>query len=209
VSVRKTGVRSRPHAGWRLAFGSGRGQARGFLRFWPVWEFVATHTYLRHIRPIPGAPHTIFRLRLARFGGRPMTLPGGAVICKGDQVGELHLHSEVVGEMMRTQGQWALMQAMKEDLAALARWVRDDEELADLRAIWGITLLSRGAPRLGFILRERPRNLYTILEHFFLQGLLVIYNPDGVKRLSHGATHRDAPQEIWMSRDALLQRYLP
>ncbi len=209
MSARKAGARERQRAGWRLAFDSGHGHARGFLRFWPVWDYIATHTFLRHIRSTPRAPHDILRMRLARFAGRPLTLSGGTAIRKGDLVGELHLHSEAAGELMRQQGQWVLMLALKDDLAALARWAHDDKDLADLRAIWGITLLSRATPRLGFTLRERPRNLYTLLEHFFLQGLLVIYNPDGVRRLSRGAARRDFPQEIWMSREELLRRYLP
>ncbi|HEY7339840.1 MAG TPA: hypothetical protein VH591_03080, partial [Ktedonobacterales bacterium] len=41
-------------AWWRLVFGSRSGQARGFLRFWPLWEWLTLRVMPHH--EIPNAP---------------------------------------------------------------------------------------------------------------------------------------------------------
>ncbi len=94
-----------------------------------------------------------------------------------------------------------------EDLGALARWAEQPGEMARAEAFMGVTLLGRVGPRLGFTLRERPVTLYARLERFFMEGLLAMYNPEGVSRLKQGATYTTYPVEIWMSRGELLRRY--
>ncbi len=75
-------------------------------------------------------------------------------------------------------------------------------------AVHGLTLIGRAAPRLGFTVRERSVTLLAWFDRFFMQGLLTIYNPDGLKRLQRGTTFGAYPMEVFMSRAELLRRYL-
>ncbi len=200
-----TTERRRPGLGWRLAGGSRGGRPRGFLRFWPVWEWVTRTT--KPVSPIPNAPQGLIGVHLERYHGRPITLPDGTRITRGTWIGALHLNNRKVSELARETSSWRIARMIAGDLAALARWAEGPGEIARAQAFMGVTLLGRAGPRLGFTLRERPRTIHARLERFFMEGLLAMYNPEGVRRLKRGATYTTYPVEIWMSRGELLRRY--
>ncbi|HEX9036622.1 MAG TPA: MFS transporter [Ktedonobacterales bacterium] len=194
----------RPGAGWRLAGHSHGGQARGFLRFWPFWEWV-TRT-LKPVTPIPHAPHGLLGVHFARYHGQPITLPDGTRVTQGAAVAELHFNNRLLSATAQG-GPWRITHMVADDLGALARWAQGTGEMAQVEAIVGVTLLGRAGRRVGFTLRERPVTLHARLERFFMQGLLAMYNPAGVQRLERGATYASYPVEVWMSRAELLRRY--
>jgi hypothetical protein len=193
------------HRGWHLAFHTHSGQARGFLRFWPFWEKVTIAVHPQH--RIPDAPFDLLRVQFTRFHGRAIMLPDGTSVRSGDRIAELHINNEVMAEVAGQASSWRLLSMLMGDLRGLARWSRSESFPADIRAFYGYTLLSRGASRLGFTLRTRPRSLRTRLDGFFLLGLLVLYSPLGQGRLRQGTTYGREPVEIWMSRSQLDRRY--
>jgi hypothetical protein len=192
-------------AGWRLAFQTRGGHARGFLLFWPFWEFVTLLVHPQH--RIPHAPFDLLRVQFTHFHGKPITLPDGTAIRSGDRFAELHIHNATLAEVAKQASGWQLLRMLMGDLAALARWADTDDFPADIRAFYGYTILSRAAPRLGFTTRTRPHSLRTWLDGFFLTGLLVLYNPRGRGRLNEGKVYGSDPVEIWMSRGELEQHY--
>ncbi len=191
--------------GWRLASGAGGGRPRGFLRFWRLYERLSL--LLLRPQPIPGAPAGIFLVRIARYHAKPIGLPDGTRVERGDLVAELHLHNAVVPQLASRAGAFALVRGMAGDLGALAAWSRDPAFPAQVRALYGVTLLGRAAGRLGFTTRERPRTLMAWLDRLFMTGLLALYSPQGLARLRRGTTYGSYPLEVWMSRDELARRY--
>ncbi|MDE3228349.1 MAG: MFS transporter, partial [Chloroflexota bacterium] len=198
-------TRRRPGRGWRLAGGSHSGRARGFLRFWPVWEWVMRMTFPS--APIPDAPYGLLRARLKRHHGRPITLPDGASVARGDWVVELHFANSRLITVSPTTSAWRLVHMLAGDLTALARAVGGAGELSQARAVVGLTLMGRAGPRLGFTVRERPVTLYAWFDRFFMRGLMAMYHPDGAARLARGGLFSEYPLEVWMSREQLLRRY--
>jgi MFS family permease len=190
---------------WRLAGGAGGGHARGFLRFWRLYERISLA--LLRPRPIPGAPSGIFLVRFARYHGRPITLPDGTPVRRGDRIVELHLLNATVPQVASSASAFALVREMAADLGALATWSHMPDFPGDARALYGLTLLGRAAGRLGFTVRERPRTLMARLDRLFMTGLLALYSPEGLARLRRGTTYGSFPMEVWMSRAELVRRY--
>jgi hypothetical protein len=189
---------------WRLAQGAGAGRARGLLVFWQLWERLARRLWPP--QPIPNAPHGIFAVRVTRYHGAPVDLPDGTRVEEGDLVAEMHINSQILVDTVR-QYNWGTIRLMMEDFRALAAWVSQPTFPAEVKAFYGVTLLSSPAARMGWTIRKRPVNLRSWFERLFLTGLIAIYNPEGTKRLTRGTTYGTYPQEAWMSRNELLHRY--
>jgi len=192
--------------GWRLAHGTGRGAARGFLRFWPLWERFTLGLW--HVQPVPGSPHGLLQVSIHPYKGQPIILPDGITIANGDPIMELHLVNWMLSAQQEGWHPFTLLAYLAEELAAVADGYKNGIYPTTVRALFGVTLLARGAPRLGFTLRHRPLNLHGRLERFFLKGLLALYSADGLDRLARGSARGSLdPQEVWMSVETLLAIY--
>ncbi|MGH8012273.1 MAG: YkoP family protein [Candidatus Binataceae bacterium] len=190
---------------WRLiAAGTEPGRARGLLKAWPGWEYISHQMW--PTTDIPGAPYGLLSMRVNTYTGEPVTLPGGILIATDTLVGEIHCNNQA---MLRVSvsGRVSPFAACREDLRAIAAWATRDQLGRQILALNGMTILARGATRMGFSVRETPITLRRRFERMFMTGLLLLYAPDGLARLRRGRTVGTYPQEIWITRQELLKRY--
>lgn len=200
-------VRRKISVGWKLAFQTRAGKARGFLLFWPLWESFTRSIW--RLQPIPQAPRRLLEVRFTRHTSQAIDLPDGTHVNKGDPIIELHFRNQALLEAGEQVPIWRWMPLVVQSLKALACWMQEPDFPCpeEPLALYSTTLLYRAAPRLGFTLRPRPKSVRAHLERFFLMGLLVLYHQQGGARLLQGTTYGTYPQETWMSRAELLKRY--
>jgi len=189
---------------WRIIAGSTRpGEARGLLRAWPGWEQLAR--LLLPICEIPGAPYGLLCFRISPYRGEPIVLPDTTTVAPGAILGELHCNNRAVLELVNKGGN--PFAACRQDLKSLSNWILQDRIGRQIEALYGRTILTKAAYRLGFTVREKPVTLRRRLEKFFFKGLLLLYNQEGLGRIQHGSTADTYPADVWLSRRELLRLY--
>lgn len=196
---RRTGKR------WKFALQTRAGKAYGLFHFWILWERFTR--WIWRLQPVPNLPHCLLEVRFIRYTGNAFVLPDGTHVRNGSPILELHFRNRAFLEVGEHASAWEYVHLIAQSLSALASWMQRPNFPGQPLAIRGTTLLYRGAPRLGFVLRRRPKNVYTYLERFFMTGLLILYHQQGSARLLQGTTYGTYAQEVWMSRKELLRRY--
>ncbi|MGH7780017.1 MAG: YkoP family protein [Candidatus Binataceae bacterium] len=190
---------------WRMiSHGSNPGSAHGLLTAWSGWERISH--YLWPTTGIPAAPYQLLELRVGPYSGKSFVLGDGTKIEQDLLIGELHCNNHNIFRLVVERGVNPYS-ATREDLRSLALWISQDETGRQVRALYGVTMLTKGALRLGFTIRRQPINLRRRFERIFMTGLLLLYTTGNVQRLMRGATPCTYPQEIWMSRRELIRRY--
>ena len=165
----------------------------------------------QHLHYRDGHP-TLLSVRLRRYRGRALMLNDGTCIRPGDAIGEIHFHNGVLKELVAArdgpaQAGFAALRVLKElkrSLGELARWAATHQE--GVKAVMGITVLHRGAERLGFTLCELPSWL-KIPARLYQGWLLAAYHPQGLPRVR--LHHRKiVPRMVAMGTRELIRRYL-
>ncbi len=178
---------------------------RGILRLWPIWERMA-----RQLWPtvdVPGSPYGIFSVHFMRHSGPEFILRDGTQIREGDRVAEIHFNNQNLISAAG-QGKFLVLPLFRQELHALAVWMTQADFASDVCAVFGNTLLWRGAARLGFTVRSQPVTTRQRLDWLFLVGLMALYSSEGMGRLDLGRTTTPYSQECWISRTETLRRYL-
>jgi hypothetical protein len=189
---------------WRIiAGGTKPGEAHGLLKAWPGWEWLARRLWPVH--EIPGAPYGLLCLRVTSYRGETVILPDRTTVAPGAILGELHCNNRAILELVsQHRNPFA---ACRGDLESLGNWIVQDPLARQIEALYGSTILTTAAQRLGFTVRQKPINARQRLEKFFFKGLLLLYNQEGLVRIQHGGTADIYPADIWLSRRELLRLY--
>lgn len=181
---------------------AGHGRALGVLSVWIWWDrFLQRRWRLQLVRP-----GGIFRYRIARHRGPPVSLEDGTSIESDDPIVELHFDNAALMSMttMTSWNPWETMEMLDVDLSELALMVSSGT-LGPICALHGVTLFAVPGRRLGFELHPVRHTLTWSLRRYFLIGLLPIYHRDGWHEFDR--MRRDRwPAELWMSTPTLLGR---
>lgn len=164
---------------------------------------------LMGVRPV--SPGSMLGYALRRYPHRELRTPDGEVLLRrGDLVIELHIDSRLIAAQTSGasahQRVLALRRDMLKGMRNLAALVRTDPRFAEVRGLWGLTLLYGPMSHYGFAVVDLAPGLWQWLSTRYMRLLLAAYHPDGEERLA-GREEKQVAKEIFLGREALLHRF--
>lgn len=163
-----------------LSFGK-----RLLVGLWLAWEKLFQLMFqLKTITPAD--PFLHYRLR--KYQGNTVLMDNGETLSKGDKVIELHIDNRQLFELgvhSRSPAQLAIrmIRRMEKDLPLLAVHIAGDIELAEAKALYGVSMINRGPEKFGFMVVDLPSGLFARSTKFYLSVLLSVIHPSGGARL--------------------------
>lgn len=181
---------------------------RMLLFIWFKWDQL--FHVLCKIKPVD-ASNPLFFYRVVTFRGKTMLLSECEQLVSGDRVLELHFNNEKLfklstGSRSPVQLAVQMIRLVKEVLPRISAKIENNPEFSDVKAIYGITMIHRGADQLGFTSLALPRGWFSILANVYLKVLLYILHPEGSNRLKL-KSNALAPKAVAISVHELKRRY--
>lgn len=181
-----------------------------FKNLWPKWErLISRLARIEDIFDAAGKP-IMFRIARRKYRSKTRVLPDGTVLRRGDFIGELHLHNEMLAGLGNNADPahlaFTAKKATQHSLAVLARWLKENPRYQDIKAIAGLSILHRGSQLVGFSSFE-VSPLLARLACWYESLLLAFFHPAGKGRVTR---HRQklTARLLVMSKEELFKRYL-
>ncbi|MDP4095235.1 polysaccharide deacetylase family protein [Paenibacillus sp. P96] len=179
------------------------------VRSWLLYER-AFHTLFRLEPANPQEPMLHFRRR--KYKGQPVDFADGVSLVKGDDVLELHFDNErlyQIGSTAKTPMHVAIqmIRSVEKQLPDLAARLAADSQLEKVKAVYGVSMINRGAEKLGFMVRDLPSGLFASSSKLYLRLLLSVIHPSGQERLKRRSDVL-VPKLIVMPVSVLTGRFL-
>lgn len=145
---------------------------------------------------------SIFRVRLTRYKGVPTILNDCTEINRDDLLLKIHLHNvRMIADLQTIQGDIKravyFYNLVKKSMPRLAHFVTEHEQCNHIKAIIGITMLSRGADRLGFEIVPIKNRFYRIFKRCCFLPINLLANTPA----------KGEPVYLFMSKNNLVNRY--
>jgi peptidoglycan-N-acetylglucosamine deacetylase len=174
------------------------------IRMWRVWEFFYDLLFQIHII------NDIFRVGMVTWRGKALSRNGMTIAHKGTQAMELHFQNMSLHRIAQNDNLTAVaiksIQQVRSGLPDIARLLQFDPRYRDVKVVFGITILYRGAELLGFHVEDIPSGFKRVVLGWYMRLMLMIYHPLGLRRLRHHQHLK--PKLVWASREEIIARYL-
>lgn len=170
-----------------------------------VWKIIDpiyyTFSRLNYV-PDTNQHNTLFRVRLTRYKGAPITLSDGTSIRKNDILLKIHLHNvKMIKELNMTTSDIKravfIYHAVKKSLPSLSEYLMHHPRHQDIKGIIGITSLAKGSDRLGF-------DIVTIQNKYYRTYKKITFLPIN---LVAGKKRYEDPVYLFMSKNKLIAKH--
>lgn len=174
-----------------------------FLSFWnvidPLYYLFTRLEYLdRH--------SSIFRVRLTKYKGKDVILSDGTLIKKNDKLIKIHLHNvKILYELQSVpcsvkRGRM-LFRKIFISMPVLADYIYNHKDSREIKGAIGITMLHKGAERLGFEVVQ-PRNIFYRFFKKMFQLPIFLVSAEQTK-----LSKIPCPSYLFISKEKLLKTY--
>ncbi|MHA6485071.1 polysaccharide deacetylase family protein [Paenibacillus sp. strain BS8-2] len=179
-----------------------------FKRFiiggWLLWER-AFHAAFR-LKVVGESETPAFHYRVTKYTGESVTFANGESIAKGDAVAELHFDNKLLSSIALTSKSplatgLRLIREVEHALPSLANQLAVDAQAQGIKAVYGVTMIHRGADRLGFEIFQLPDGWFRRSTQIYLNVLMkVLTNSKQYKagRIKAAKTNTVSPRMLFM-----------
>jgi len=178
-----------------------------FLSLWGLWD--PFYYYCSHLTLLDpnNRKNNVFRVKLVRYKGHPITLKDGTMVRKNDLLVKIHLHNvRLLKDMVNINSEFRkglfIYKKIKDALPTLAQYVHKHDRTDEIKGIIGISMLHQGSERLGF-------EIHGIYSRFYRWFKTLAQYPIHLLASDHPyhARHRVHPKYLFMSKATLISRY--
>jgi Predicted xylanase/chitin deacetylase len=156
-----------------------------------------------------GGDNSVFHYRVIKYHGEPIKLADNGYLKNGNKIVELHFDNKMLSSIALQSSSplstgIRLLREMEQALPVLARTLAKDPEVEGVRAIYGVTMIHRGADRLGFQVEPLPDGLFARTTRIYLKILTSVLT--NKQRNARGKAKRDSikPHMLLMPLEQLL-----
>ncbi|MCF6095205.1 hypothetical protein L1765_14675 [Microaerobacter geothermalis] len=177
-----------------------------------AWGILDQIYYLCNRLEYVSQKDNIFRVRLLKYRGPNLTLSDGTVIRSNDSLLKIHLHNQrLMKEMLSikdgNQRAFYVYKQVKQSMPGLAQYLDQHIHSHVIKGIVGISILHRGAARLGFDVQEITNEWYKRYKLMYMKPMLILCHPEGRLRWTKRKDEL-VPKYIVMSKELLFNKYL-
>ncbi|CAM3982157.1 polysaccharide deacetylase family protein [Cohnella lubricantis] len=170
---------------------------------WMQWERLFHVMFRLH----PVGDGSFMHYRIIKYGGPDLVLRDQSRIQRGDLVAEMHFDNEAmyrIGMQSKSALQIALrlIRETKVALPDISRQLEVIHREKNVKAIFGISMVNRGAEGLGFDTFPLQPGLFSKMTNWYLKLLMSIIHPDGKAKVKRQREKLE-PRMILMSREML------
>lgn len=177
---------------------------RLLVRIWLVYE--SLFHFVFRLRPVGDGKSINYRIR--RYSGPPLDLRDDSTLYSGDYVMEMHFDNKMLYELgMGARSAMKvgirIVRAVEQALPYLARELAVAKHGAEVKALYGISMIHRGSDSLGFGIHDLPRGLFAWMTNWYLRILIRVIHPAGNARVRDDGGSL-VPKMLIMPRELLL-----
>ncbi|KKI90331.1 hypothetical protein WQ54_20400 [Bacillus sp. SA1-12] len=173
------------------------------LTFWnildPLYFLLTRLNYIdRH--------SNIFRVRITKYKGKAVVLSDGTMINKNDTLLKIHLHNvKLLNELKNVKCSVRrgriIFQKVHMSMPLIAEYIHNHKDRNDIKGVIGITMLYKGADKLGFE-TVRPNSSLYIFYKWLTQAPLFLLSAERANIFKI-----PDPYYLFMSKEKLEQTY--
>lgn len=153
----------------------------------------------------------ILRVKLTRYKGKHVILSDGTQINKNDMLIKIHLHNvRLIHEMKHIKSDIAkgrfIYENVKKSLPSLGGYLQSHPKVDKIKGVIGISMLNRGADRLGFEFVSISNPFYKCFKWLAFMPICLLSNNDSILKMMK-KNISSSPKYLFMSKENLLQIY--